>query len=83
MKYKTVQIRPTLKNIWEVVFLKTDGTERMGTSIPNALGFYHYPETLSDKKAGEKLRKKMIDIHKEEISKLQKSLKQLESLEIL
>jgi len=79
MKYNTVHVRPsgtsTKENrVWEVSYDKTSAMMQMDRvktkTLPNALGFYHYPETMTDKKALKALLKCMINKHEQEIVNL-------------
>jgi len=47
---------------------------------PSALGYYHFPETMTDEEAFNELKECMIKAHQEEIDRLEKSLKKLKEL---
>ena len=89
MKYNTVHVRPegpsTKENrVWEVSYDKTSAMMQMDRvktkTLPNALGFYHYPETMTDKKALKALLKCMISKHEQEIVNLMVSKDALDNL---
>jgi hypothetical protein len=42
-------------------------------TVPNALGFFHYPETMSDEQARAELIQCMIKRHDQEIAELRTS----------
>lgn len=79
MKYKTMKIKPN-GNSWRMEISKDDNCRVITKTYPNALGFYHYAETIPNEKAFDDLKKTMVKKHKEEIEKLQKSLQALEEL---
>ena len=79
MKYITLRIHPShdsikTKRVWEVSCDKTSTTATMDRketeTKPHALGFYHYPETMSDEKALTDLIQCMIERHDQEIADL-------------
>ncbi len=84
MQYDLVEIRP--KGIfkdrkWCVDFSKDDrDRESSPKSVPYSLGFYHYPRNMGKRKAFGKLKRLLVGRHKEEIAKLEESLRQLEEL---
>ena len=89
MKYNTVHVKPsgtsTKENrTWKVSYNKTSAqaqTDRVKTkTVPHALGFYHYPETMSDKKALKALLRCMIKRHEQEIADLRASKDALSTL---
>jgi len=89
MKYNTVHIRPVfnpknkpIKNGWEYYFTFDDQDRVKGKTQPHALGFYIHPSHMQNKRAFDKLKKFMIARHKKEIKLLQRSLRDLEKLEL-
>ena len=81
MKYKTVKIKPDIKKRWHTYCYQIDDVDREDTeTTPHPLGFYHYPETMSDEEAFNQLKQCMIDAHLKEIESYQTSLRKLESL---
>lgn len=81
MKYKTVHIKPHEKNDWKVSF-QIDNQDRIDKeTYPHSLGFFHYPETMGDEEAFQKLKWHLIGICKQDIKNLQKSLDELINLE--
>lgn len=83
MKYKTIEIKPSYTTReWQVFFREDDIDRRGGKTYPHPIGFYHFPETISLNKAFLKLKECMVKRHKDEIAKLEKSLKELEKVEL-
>ena len=63
MIYYTVKVSPN-KDSWRVYYDKSSTLERTDTkTIPNATGFYHYPQTMSDQAALQALVACMIQRH--------------------
>lgn len=84
MKYKTVKIFPNAlrdKLEWRVMFMKGDLDRVETKAVPNALGFFHYPETMPDEDAFEKLKVCMIEAHEKEIKQLKESVDKLKTLD--
>lgn len=69
MKYHTVSIRlSAATQKWEVTLDKSDTQERVETkTAPNWLGFFHYPETMTDAAALKTLKKYLTDREREAI----------------
>lgn len=81
MKYKTMRINVEREEF--VTYTLSDDLDREETeTVPHPLGFYHYPETMSDQTAFNMLKNCMILKHYEEILNLRKSLKKLKELEL-
>jgi len=79
MKYKTVKLTPS-GDKWLVTWSESN-MERVKTKTkPHPLGFYHYPETMSDQEALKALVNCMLKAHTEEISRLNKSLSVLKNV---
>lgn len=76
MKYKTIEIRSNnYEDKWECTICDVDGDRQERENIePSAQGFFHYPHTVSDEEALQKLKECMIDAHKKEIEKLTQSM---------
>lgn len=82
MYYNCIEIRPDYhQNRWIVQHQSLNG-DRTGKTVPNGLGFYHYPRKMGKRKAFERLKKVMIDHHKKAIIDLQKSLQALETVSL-
>jgi hypothetical protein len=80
MKYKVVRIEAAHES-W-CIHVESIAQERENVETkPNDLGYYIFPEKMPDQQAFEVLKSSMIERHKEEILKLQKSLKELRLLE--
>ena len=78
MKYNCVRIIPDPENHTWRIQNSIDETDRVEThTIPNAGGFYHYPETMEFSEARAALIDCMVNRHTEEISNLKKSLNKL------
>lgn len=83
MKFYTVRVEPTgsVNRDWKVSYDKTSTLKREETqTVPNAQGFYHYPEALPDDVALKLLVGRMIQVHHEEILNLMASKRALENL---
>lgn len=79
MRYFTMNIKPNRER-W-TAFVTEDATERRETkTLPNVLGFYHFPNTMSKETAFRRLKKRLIKMHEKEIVRLQRSLAALEKL---
>jgi len=80
MKYNTIKVLLNGKT-WEVSCDKTSTMDRKEIeTFPHDMGFYHYPETMSDEVALKKLLNSMIKRHEEEISCLTESKNGLNKL---
>lgn len=81
MKFKTVRIEPNNRDgCWSFSILSVYGDRENEHTIPNNLGFYHYPETIKDSDAFHLLKDSMIAAHQAEIDRMQKSLDMLKGL---
>lgn len=81
MYYSTVRIRPSIDaDTWEVFFSDMPYDREPGGEHISGLGFYHYNRRKGKQKAFDTLKADMIKRHKDEIQKLEKSLKKLEML---
>ncbi len=77
MKYNYVRVSPD-GDEWSVVF-EVDPTDRHRTkTVPNPLGWYHYPASMNKTKALRALLECMRWKHLEEIDRLTQSLEKLE-----
>ena len=63
-----------------MTFTQLDGDREVVQSLPNPLGFYHYPRKMGETKAFQKLKSFLIKKHRDEIAGLKKSLTDLEKL---
>jgi len=79
MKYKTAQIYREYfpKRHWKYSITELPGDYQREKRVPMALGFYHYPTSMDDRRAFEKLKDCMVKRHRKEIALLQKSLDKL------
>ena len=81
--HRTIEIRvKAFTHEWTVVDRTLDDLERELCTKPCAIGWYHYPITMTREKAFESLKNCMIKRHREEIGKLQESLNKLIDLEL-
>jgi hypothetical protein len=77
MKYNTVVID---RYSHTVQFTKSD-VDRVNTKTqPSPLGFYHYPETMTDEEAFKRLKAFLIKIQKEAIKDAQEEIENLEAV---
>jgi hypothetical protein len=86
MRYNTVLIQENWDSAeklkWEV-HVRSDRIDRVDTeTVPNSLGFFHFPETMLPEKAFEKLRRKMVNDRREFIERLEQEISGLERLEL-
>ena len=84
MIYHTVRItRRTFAFVikWEITFEKDSKLMRMERecikTIPNSMGFYHYPATMPDREAAAELIDSMLNSHQQEIKNLELSRESL------
>jgi hypothetical protein len=83
VRYNTVEIKPnSLTEKWVYGFSRDPQDRVRAKTVPNGLGFYVYPTTMSDQKAFDKLKAHLVARHKKEIDRLLKSLDKLEKLEL-
>lgn len=79
MKFTTIKITPA-GDKWKVDTIR-DNVDRVNKeTFPNAQGFFHCPDNISLEDGFETLKAKMIEAHKDEISKLIKSMNKLRKL---
>jgi hypothetical protein len=84
LKYKTIHIEPTSGRKKWYYRIQLDDTDRVSKKTePSGLGYYTYPYQISDYIAFVTLKERMIQIHENEISNLQKSLDELKKLEFI
>lgn len=82
MYYSTVEIRPSINKLdWEVFYYDMPYDREAGQGSMSGLGFYHYPRKMGQQAAFDALKVYMIQRHKDEIAKLQKSLELLEGVQ--
>lgn len=86
MFFDTVQIRrhrgfgKITNPTWAITF-QSDGVDRVrGACIPFAVGWYHYPKYIGEKRAFEKLKATIAKAIKKEQRQVAKDLKDLEAL---
>jgi hypothetical protein len=72
MVYHTVKVE-NVGSKWVVTYTKSDVEREETKTIPNAMGFYHYPSTMSDKEAVHTLVDAMVIRHTAEIERLTES----------
>ncbi len=79
MKYSTIQIKPE-GGEWTVSITRDERERVRKPGRPNPMGFFHFPATMTDQKAFNKLRDCLVKSHKDEIKALRVSLDKLQSL---
>lgn len=79
MKYKLIEIKPSDRK-WVVRLSSVEGDREETQTVPNAMGYYYFPEEMSEVSAFAELKSVMIESHEEEIKKLQDSLLSLKRL---
>ena len=89
MKYNRMIITPgrqycqkSSKRVWKVDIYYDQEDRVKGPCIPSAMGFLHYWSSMSNERAFEILKKKMIAAHEEAVANLQKSLHDLQKLQL-
>jgi hypothetical protein len=81
MIYGLVELRPT-NGKWEVTH-SCDNKDRVKEDTsPNPMGFYYYPARMGRSAGATKLKNFLIEQHKAEIARLQKSLDELKRVKI-
>jgi len=73
MIYNTWTVKATSKG-WDVSHKESDIDREEVETVPNSMGWYHYPNTMDSEQALRDLRDIMIKSHKEEIKRIQRSL---------
>jgi hypothetical protein len=82
MQYRLIQIIPQANNSWDVRE-GMNGQDRVETeTIPNASGFYWYPETKRREVAFEELRKVMLAARLEQLDALFNQMLNLAKLQL-
>ncbi len=79
MKYNRITIKPE-NNGWKTTLSYDDMDRVEQKPVPNALGFFHCPETIPVETGIKMLQDTMIKAHEEEIERLKKSLAALKNL---
>lgn len=79
MIYRQVRI-DVLGKKWVVSVKELPMDREDVVTVPNAMGWYNYPETMSDPVAFRKLKLCMVRRHKRQIADLQKSLGALQGV---
>lgn len=83
MRYKTVTIRRNdINGTWNVTFEHDKKDRELTETSPHWLGFYHYPETMSDKDAFEKLKNYLISRETQALALVQEKIGELEALSL-
>lgn len=78
MKYSTIEIRWAPDGWYSTN--RDDPRERVASKQePHACGFFHYPTSKGPRWAFTKLKKRIVEAHKAEIARLQKSLESLQA----
>lgn len=78
MKYSTIEIRWAPDGWYSTN--RDDPRERVASKKePHACGFFHYPTSKGPRWAFTKLKKCIVEAHKAEIARLQKSLESLQA----
>ena len=81
MQYNLIKIEPK-KDEWTVSISAVDGDREIADTLPNPLGYYYFPVSMSKEVAFETLRERMNKAHMEKIANLQMSLRKLQKLKI-
>lgn len=88
MKYKTIQIlrkhilTDKIEERWMYEIKEGDGQDHVEEeTTPNGWGFYHYPETMSDTEAFQKLKEHLIALREKDIERISYGLEGLKALE--
>jgi len=76
MPLKTLQIRPR-GDVWETSLQTVRGDFEPANCVPNAMGWLHYDEQITDDQAMERLVAVMVEAHQQKINDLQLSLEAL------
>jgi len=76
MPLKTLQIRPR-GDVWETSLQTVRGDFEPANCVPNAMGWLHYDEQITDDQAMERLAAVMVEAHQQKINDLQRSLEAL------
>lgn len=76
MIYHTMCIREN-KNGFECFTLRSDVDREETQTVPNLMGFYHFPETMDEQTAKQKLKKCLIKEYQKEILRLQNNVNSL------
>jgi hypothetical protein len=94
MKYKCVKLdvktlpkdgrskRRRTERKWTVSVYLEEGDRVETETCPNNLGFYYYPETMSDQEAFDKLKQHLINLHDAQIAEMIESRDKLSKLEL-
>jgi hypothetical protein len=78
MKYKIVEIQPSLNDEWRVTVREIPGDRVKCNTEPCGMGWYYYDgDSMSDQEAFDKLKSHMLKEHNEKIDQLQKSADKL------
>ena len=82
MKYKTIEIRRAVNGRLYFSGVMADGKDRIKGKkcIPNAMGFYHYWETIQDQIAFEALKQSMLNSIHDQINALLEDAEDLGSM---
>ena len=64
MKYNTITIIP-YSNKYDVSINRSEEDRVETETIPSSLGFFHYPETMSDQEAFNILKEHMMEVARE------------------
>jgi hypothetical protein len=83
MKYKTISIRRRdLSNTWDVTIEHDKKDRELTETSPHWLGFYHYPEEISDAKAFKKLKEYLLQRERAALELVQLKIAELEALDL-
>jgi len=73
MGFKTLQIKSTLHG-WQTILIQTKGDYELTQCVPNATGWLHYDDQLTDAQAMTLLVTEMVAYRQNEINDLQADL---------
>jgi hypothetical protein len=79
MIYHTMCIKEN-KNGFECFTFKSNVDREETKTVPSVMGFYHFPETMDEQKAKQKLKECLIKEYKKEILRLQNNVDSLMKL---
>ena len=84
MNYKTITIkRCDHTGTWKINIEHDPRDRVLRKTEPHWLGFYHYPETISDSKAFKKLKDYLLQRERDALELVQMKIAELEALDLL
>ena len=83
MKYKCVRIDPEIGNESLKVTILEETIDRIKiNTLPNDVGFYWFPETISEDVALERLKNHLIQNIKDQITRLEKEMRDISEIKL-